>query len=93
MPPAGHYGDVELEIGRVCVQLASPDYIYIDAVLAPLCRGYPGEITGRNAGKLEDAKKELEELYKIQVLAFWQIPPGSAALLQGCFAVCSGVAG
>ena len=26
-------------------------------------------ITGRNAGKLEDAKKELEELYKIQVLA------------------------
>ena len=25
MPPAGHYGDVELEIGRVCVQIASPD--------------------------------------------------------------------
>ena len=26
MPPAGHYGDAELEIGRVCVQLASPDF-------------------------------------------------------------------
>ena len=26
MPPAGHYGDVETEIGRVCVQLASPDF-------------------------------------------------------------------
>lgn len=26
MPPAGHYGDSELEIGRVCVQLASPDF-------------------------------------------------------------------
>ena len=26
MPPAGHYGDVEKEIGRVCVQLASPDF-------------------------------------------------------------------
>ena len=26
-------------------------------------------ITGRNVSKLEDAKKELEELYKIQVLA------------------------
>lgn len=25
MPPAGHYGDSELEIGRVCVQLASPE--------------------------------------------------------------------
>ncbi|MDE6363888.1 MAG: SDR family oxidoreductase [Lachnospiraceae bacterium] len=29
MPPAGHYGDVELEIGRVCVQLASPDFKYM----------------------------------------------------------------
>ena len=26
MPPMGHYGDVELEIGRPCVQLASPDF-------------------------------------------------------------------
>lgn len=29
MPPAGHYGDAELEIGRVCVQLASPDFKYM----------------------------------------------------------------
>ena len=26
MPPMGHYGNSELEIGRVCVQLASPDF-------------------------------------------------------------------
>ena len=30
MPPAGHYGDVEKEIGRACVQLASPDFKYIN---------------------------------------------------------------
>ena len=29
MPPAGHYGDSELEIGRVCVQLASTDFKYL----------------------------------------------------------------
>ena len=29
MPPAGHYGDAELEIGGVCVQLASPDFKYM----------------------------------------------------------------
>ena len=29
MPPAGHYGESELEIGRVCVQLASPDFKYL----------------------------------------------------------------
>ena len=29
MPPAGHYGDPEKEIGRVCVQLASPDFKYL----------------------------------------------------------------
>lgn len=29
MPPLGHYGDAELEIGRVCVQLASPDFKYM----------------------------------------------------------------
>ena len=29
MPPMGHYGDVELEIGRVCLQLASPDFKYM----------------------------------------------------------------
>lgn len=28
-PPAGHFGDSELEIGRVCVQLASPDFKYL----------------------------------------------------------------
>lgn len=28
-PPAGHFGDSELEIGRVCVQLASPDFKYM----------------------------------------------------------------
>lgn len=30
MPPAGHYGDVEHEIGRACVQLASPDFKYMN---------------------------------------------------------------
>lgn len=30
MPPAGHYGDSELEIGRPCVQLASPDFKYMN---------------------------------------------------------------
>ena len=30
MPPAGHYGNVEKEIGRVCVQLASPDFKYLN---------------------------------------------------------------
>ena len=30
MPPAGHYGDPEKEIGRVCVQLASPDFKYMN---------------------------------------------------------------
>lgn len=29
MPPMGHYGDAEQEIGRVCVQLASPDFKYM----------------------------------------------------------------
>ena len=29
MPPAGHYGDPETEIGRVCVQLANPDFKYM----------------------------------------------------------------
>ncbi len=29
MPPMGHYGDVELEIGRACVQLASPDFKFM----------------------------------------------------------------
>ena len=29
-PPAGHFGDSELEIGRVCVQLASPDFKYMN---------------------------------------------------------------
>ncbi len=29
MPPMNHYGDPELEIGRVCVQLASPDFKYM----------------------------------------------------------------
>ena len=28
-PPMGHFGDSELEIGRVCVQLASPDFKYM----------------------------------------------------------------
>ena len=28
-PPMGHFGDAELEIGRVCVQLASPDFKYM----------------------------------------------------------------
>ena len=29
MPPMGHYVNSELEIGRVCVQLASPDFKYM----------------------------------------------------------------
>ena len=29
MPPAGHFGDSEKEIGRVCVQLANPDFKYM----------------------------------------------------------------
>ena len=29
MPPMGHYGDPELEIGRACVQLANPDLKYM----------------------------------------------------------------
>lgn len=29
MPPMGHYGNSEMEIGRVCVQLASPDFKYL----------------------------------------------------------------
>ena len=29
MPPAGHFGDSEMEIGRVCVQLAHPDFKYL----------------------------------------------------------------
>ncbi len=29
MPPMGHYGDAESEIGRVCVQLANPDFKYM----------------------------------------------------------------
>lgn len=29
MPPMGHFGDVEHEIGRVCVQLASPDFKFM----------------------------------------------------------------
>lgn len=28
-PPMGHFGDAENEIGRVCVQLASPDFKYM----------------------------------------------------------------
>ncbi|MBQ4537303.1 MAG: SDR family oxidoreductase [Lachnospiraceae bacterium] len=29
MPPMGHYGDAEEEIGRVCVQLATPDFKFM----------------------------------------------------------------
>ena len=29
MPPMGHYGNVETEIGRACVGLASPDFKYL----------------------------------------------------------------
>ncbi len=29
MPPMGHYGNVETEIGRVCVQLATPDFKFL----------------------------------------------------------------
>ena len=30
IPPAGHFGDAETEIGRVCVQLAHPDFNYLN---------------------------------------------------------------
>lgn len=30
VPPAGHFGDPETEIGRVCVQLAHPDFKYLN---------------------------------------------------------------
>lgn len=30
MPPAGHFGDPENEIGRVCVRLAHPDFKYMN---------------------------------------------------------------
>ena len=30
MPPAGHYADTELEIGRPCVQIAQPDFKYMN---------------------------------------------------------------
>lgn len=30
IPPAGHFGDPETEIGRVCVQLANPDFKYMN---------------------------------------------------------------
>ncbi len=29
MPPMGHYADPEMEIGRACVQLASPDFKFL----------------------------------------------------------------
>ena len=29
MPPAGHFGDAELDIGRACVALANPDFKYL----------------------------------------------------------------
>ena len=29
-PPAGHFGDPETEIGRVCVHLANPDFKYLN---------------------------------------------------------------
>ncbi len=30
IPPAGHFGDPETEIGRVCVQIAHPDFKYMN---------------------------------------------------------------
>ena len=29
VPPCGHFGDAETEIGRVCVQISSPDFKYM----------------------------------------------------------------
>lgn len=29
MPPMGHYGNAETEIGRVCIQLAGPDFKFM----------------------------------------------------------------
>ena len=39
MPPAGHFGDAEAEIGRVCVQLASPDFKYMTGETLTLAGG------------------------------------------------------
>lgn len=47
MPPAGHYGDVEKEIGRVCVQLASPDFKYMN-----------GETLTLEGGMVRDLKEQ-----------------------------------
>ena len=30
IPPAGHFGDSELDIGRVCVRIVSPDFKYMN---------------------------------------------------------------
>ena len=30
MPPAGHFGDAETEIGRACVALTSTDFKYMN---------------------------------------------------------------
>ena len=39
MPPAGHFGDPETEIGRVCVQLANPDFKYMNGETLALAGG------------------------------------------------------
>jgi NAD(P)-dependent dehydrogenase (short-subunit alcohol dehydrogenase family) len=36
IPPAGHFGDPETEIGRVCVQIASPDFKYMNGEMLTL---------------------------------------------------------
>ena len=41
MPPMGHYGNAELEIGRVCVQLASPDFKFMSGETLTLEGGTP----------------------------------------------------
>ncbi len=49
MPPAGHYGDVEKEIGRVCVQLASPDFKYMNGETLTLEGGMGFKAVTRHA--------------------------------------------
>ena len=55
MPPAGHYGDVEKEIGRACVQLASPDFKYMNGGDTYFGRRYG---TGSNLKKKKKKKKK-----------------------------------
>ena len=46
MPPAGHYGDVEKEIGRVVVQLCGPDFKYMNGETVTLEAAWASVLRG-----------------------------------------------